>query len=260
MKPEVTICVSCRMGWDEKRQKNLPVACVESIIKTMAPGTYRVHIGDSADSERDGTRAALQRLADANEAVRLYPYPDNPGHGVTIQRLLKTVETPWIVFCDGDVEFLHPAWWGILSAPLREGKLLVCDILGHLPYKYNTEWEAKVGRNYTGNFLYFPRVAIWLIAGQTDIFRRPGMTPCGMNFTPRFEYPALKQLGVNLSQPESFKFDGGGWWLMMMMGDLAAGRVSYPLPAALKGMWSHVGAGTQQVLATWDKQHGTFTK
>jgi glycosyltransferase involved in cell wall biosynthesis len=73
------------------------------------------------DASRDGTWAALQPLARADERIKLLQHTVNQGKGAALRTGFAKATAPIVVVQDADLEY-DPADYGTLAGPILAGK------------------------------------------------------------------------------------------------------------------------------------------
>ena len=97
------------------------VAMLEHVVKTVLaqPPVRELIVVD--DGSNDGTWAALQPLAGADERIRLFRHEINQGKGAALRTGFAQATAPLVVVQDADLEY-DPGEYSLLINPILAGK------------------------------------------------------------------------------------------------------------------------------------------
>src|SRR5258708_7950288 len=73
------------------------------------------------DCSTDGTWAALQKVAEGNERIRLFRHEKNQGKGAGLRTGFKQARADIVIVQDADMEY-DPAEYGKLLTPILNGR------------------------------------------------------------------------------------------------------------------------------------------
>lgn len=91
--------------------------CLESLL-AKTQGTYTLHIVDNASS--DGTQAYLQALASKHSHVKVLCLASNMGVAVAANMGWVSMDAPYYLKLDNDIEILDPLWLQRLVATAEQ--------------------------------------------------------------------------------------------------------------------------------------------
>jgi len=94
---------------------------LEEIVSRVLATPYDKELVLVDDGSRDGSRAIMQRLADAHPEVRCFFHERNSGKGAALSTGFRQVRGDVVIIQDADLEY-DPKDYGILLRPILEGK------------------------------------------------------------------------------------------------------------------------------------------